>query len=147
FRPADAPLHGGARRKGRRQGRRVAGAARVKRMSWRVPTPRYAAAGKPGAPMVLFLHGIGGNRDSFAGELPRLAKRWRALAWDMPGYGGSPAVVPLTFEALAQSVIAALDAERAEKAVLVGHSLGGMIAQETAARFPPRVAGLVLFAT
>src|SRR5688572_32996022 len=104
-------------------------------MSRRVPTPAYAAAGSA-ARTVLFLHGIGGNRDSFADELPRLAPSWRALAWDMPGYGTSPAITPLTFEALAQAAIAVLDAERAETAVLVGHSLGGMIAQETAARFP-----------
>ena len=115
-------------------------------MSRRVPTPAYAAAGV-GPKTVLFLHGIGGNRESFADELPRLARFWRALAWDMPGYGPSPPIAPLTFEALAQAVVAVLDAERAEKAVLVGHSLGGMIAQETAARFPQRVSGLVLFAT
>jgi pimeloyl-ACP methyl ester carboxylesterase len=115
-------------------------------MSRRVPTPAYAAAGA-GPKTVLFLHGIGGNRDSFADELPRLSKACRALAWDMPGYGASPPIAPLTFEALAQAVVAVLDAERAEKAVLVGHSLGGMIAQETAARFPQRVSGLVLFAT
>lgn len=115
-------------------------------MRHRIPTPAYAAAGT-GPRTVLFLHGIGGNRDSFAGDLPRLAKAWRALAWDMPGYGASPPILPLTFEALAQGVTAVLDAERAEKAVLAGHSLGGMIAQETAARFPQRVAGLVLFAT
>ena len=115
-------------------------------MSRRVPTPAYAAAGV-GSKTVLFLHGIGGNRESFAGELPRLAQSCRALAWDMPGYGPSPPIAPLTFEALAHAVVAVLDAERAEKAVLVGHSLGGMIAQETAARFPQRVSGLVLFAT
>ncbi len=115
-------------------------------MSRRVPTPAYAAAGV-GPKTVLFLHGIGGNRDSFAEDLPRLAGAWRALAWDMPGYGASPPIAPLTFEALAQAVIAVLEAERAGKAVLVGHSLGGMIAQETAARFPQRVSGLVLFAT
>lgn len=115
-------------------------------MPRRVPTPSYAAAGA-GARTVLFLHGIGGNRGSFADELPRLAKAYRALAWDMPGYGASPPIAPLSFEALAQAVVALLDAERAEKAVLVGHSLGGMIAQETVARFPQRVSALVLFAT
>jgi 3-oxoadipate enol-lactonase len=116
-------------------------------MSRRAALPAYAAAGERGAPAALFLHGIGGNRDSFADQLPRLAARRRALAWDMPGYGASPAIAPLTFEALAEAVMAVLDAEGAERAVLVGHSLGGMIAQETAARFPQRVAGLVLFAT
>ena len=121
-------------------------------MSRRVATPAYAAAGAnaaraPAGRTVLFLHGIGGNRDSFAAELPRLAGSWRALAWDMPGYGASPPVVPLTFEALARAVVAVLDAERSERAVLVGHSMGGMVAQETAARFPERVSALVLFAT
>lgn len=115
-------------------------------MPQRVPTPAYAAAGT-GPRTVLFLHGIGGNRGSFAADLPRLAAAWRALAWDMPGYGASPPIRPLTFAALAEAAIAVLDAERADKAVLVGHSLGGMIAQETAARFPERVSGLVLFAT
>lgn len=115
-------------------------------MSRRFPTPAYAAAGT-GPRTILFLHGIGGNRDSFADELPRLAPRWRALSWDMPGYGQSTAIDPLSFEILAEAAIAVLDAERVEKAVLVGHSLGGMIAQETVARFPQRVSGLVLFAT
>jgi len=116
-------------------------------MSRRVSRPAYAFGGS-GPRTVLFLHGIGGNRDSFIDQLPRLTRDWRALSWDMPGYGISPAIEPpLTFEALAESVITVLDAEGADGAVLVGHSLGGMIAQETAARFPQRVAGLVLFAT
>jgi len=115
-------------------------------MSRRVPKPTYAAAGA-GPRAVVFLHGIGGNCDSFIDELPRLAPAWHALSWDMPGYGASPTITPLSFEALAQAVVAVLDAERIEKAALVGHSLGGMIAQETAARFPQRVSALVLFAT
>lgn len=110
-----------------------------------VPTPAYAAAGA-GPRTVLFLHGIGGNRDSFAEQMGRYPG-WRTLAWDMPGYGASPPIAPLSFAALAEAVVAVLDAERCAAAVLVGHSLGGMIAQETAARFPARVAGLVLFAT
>ncbi len=109
-------------------------------------TPRYAAAGTGPCPL-LFLHGIGGNCDSFAPQLAHFGQSRRALAWDMPGYGPSPTRVPLTFAALAAAVDDVLDAERADKAVLVGHSLGGMIAQETAARFPDRVAALVLFAT
>jgi len=115
-------------------------------MSRRIPVPAYAAAGH-GPLTLLFLHGIGGNRDSFAEHLARGGKDYRVLCWDMPGYGGSPAVTPLTFEALAEAVVALLDAERTEKAVLIGHSLGGMIAQESVARFPERVSGLVLFAT
>ncbi len=117
-------------------------------MAQAVPTPGYAAAGTAGGvPPLLFLHGIGGNRDSFADEIAHFGKSRRALAWDMPGYGASPPIEPFTFETLAESVVALLDAEKAERAILVGHSLGGMIAQETVARFPGRVAGLVLYAT
>jgi pimeloyl-ACP methyl ester carboxylesterase len=116
-------------------------------MPQRVPRPAYAFGGS-GPRTILFLHGLGGNRDSFIDQLPRLTRDWRALSWDMPGYGISPAIEPpLTFEALAEAVIAVLDAEGARKAVIVGHSLGGAIGQETIARFPQRVAGLVLFAT
>lgn len=115
-------------------------------MSRRVLRPAYAFGGA-GPRTVMFLHGIGGNRDSFAEDLPRLAGSWRVMAWDMPGYGSSPLPDQFTFESLAESVLAVLDTEGAERAVLVGHSFGGMIAQETVARFPQRVAGLVLFAT
>ncbi len=114
-------------------------------MASSVSVPARAAAGS--GRTLLFLHGIGGNRDSFAAQLAHFGARWRALAWDMPGYGASPAQTPLTFAALAESVAALLDAECARRAVLVGHSLGGMIAQETAARFPDRIMALVLFAT
>ncbi|MEQ8697047.1 MAG: alpha/beta hydrolase [Bauldia litoralis] len=108
--------------------------------------PAYKKAGQ-GDRTVLFLHGIGGNQQSFDTQLAALPDGWRGLAWDMPGYGGSDPLPAMTFESLAASAIALLDDADAGTAVILGHSMGGMIAQEIAMRHPDRVAGLVLFAT
>lgn len=100
-----------------------------------------------GPETVLFLHGIGGDSGSFADNLSALPEGWRGLAWDAPGYGRSAPLADMTFETLAAAAIRLLDAHRARRAAIVGHSMGGMIAQEIAARYPERVQGLVLFAT
>jgi pimeloyl-ACP methyl ester carboxylesterase len=65
----------------------------------------------------------------------------------MPGYGGSPPLAPLSFAGLAAAAIAVRDAEGGKRGVLIGHSLGGMIALEAAIAHPERVVALVLFAT
>ena len=98
-------------------------------------------------PAVIFLHGIGGDAQSWLPELEALAGRYRAIAWDMPGYGGSPAVPAMTFPALAAALESVLDSLEIDRAHLVGHSVGGMVAQEFAATRPARVASLVLYAT
>ncbi|MDE0149398.1 MAG: alpha/beta fold hydrolase [Rhodospirillaceae bacterium] len=109
-----------------------------------VPACIGAGAGPDTA---LFLHGIGGDSGSFTDNLPALPEGWRGLAWDAPGYGDSAPLAEMTFETLATAAIRLLDAQRVRRAVIVGHSMGGMIAQEIAARYPERVRGLVLFAT
>ena len=49
----------------------------------------YEAAGDPGAPPLVFLHGIGGAARAWRGQLDSFGDRFRTIAWDMPGYGGS----------------------------------------------------------
>jgi pimeloyl-ACP methyl ester carboxylesterase len=88
---------------------------------------------------VVLLHGIGGS--SWGATVPR------ALDWPMPGFGGTPPLPEMTFAALAAALHEALDAHGIEKATLVGHSMGGMLAQEFCATWPDRVAKLVLYAT
>ena len=97
-------------------------------------------------PPVLCLHGIGGDRTSFADQLGQLGER-RVIAWNMPGYGGSDPMVQMDFAALSGAVIALLDELGIEDVHLVGQSIGGMIAQEVAIRVPTRVASLGLIAT
>ncbi|MCE2512885.1 MAG: alpha/beta fold hydrolase [Acidimicrobiia bacterium] len=93
---------------------------------------------------VLFLHGLGGSRTSWEPQLAGLSEAFCCIAWDMPGYGASAPVEPLTFAAIADSVARLLDAAAVERAHLVGESFGGMHALHTALRHPDRVGRLVL---
>jgi 3-oxoadipate enol-lactonase len=94
------------------------------------------------------LHGIGGGHLSFAPQVETLASSgYRAVAWDMPGYGRSAPIEPYNFKGLAQSCIALIEALKCGDVVLVGHSMGGMVAQEVMARRPELVSKLVLCGT
>ena len=93
---------------------------------------------------VLFLHGLGGSRTSWAPQLDGLGDVFRCIAWDMPGYGASVPVRPLTFATVADAVARLLDAAGVERAHLVGESFGGMHALHTALRHSDRVGRLVL---
>jgi 3-oxoadipate enol-lactonase len=108
--------------------------------------PRFTTLGS--GPTVLMLHGIGGGHQAFAPQVETLASAgYRAVAWDMPGYGHSAPIEPYTFKGLAKSCIQLIDALQCEHVVLVGHSMGGMVAQEVVARQPERVSRLVLSGT
>ena len=106
----------------------------------------FEAAGARG-PDLVFLHGIGGGAAAFLPQLRAFSPSFRCLAWNMPGYAGSRPVVPLTFAAMTDVLIRLLDARGIGRAHLIGHSIGGMVAQELAASRPERVASLVLSAT
>lgn len=100
-----------------------------------------------GPDAIVFLHGIGGDAWSFALQLDAMAPTRRAVAWNMPGYGGSPAVASLSFADLASALEELLDRLKIERADLFGHSIGGMVALEFAATRPGRVRSLILCAT
>lgn len=108
--------------------------------------PNYSVLGS--GPTVLMLHGIGGGHLAFAPQLETLAQAgFRAVSWDMPGYGHSDPIEPYTFKGLAQSCIALIDSLKCGDVTLIGHSMGGMVAQEVVARRPDLVNRLVLCGT
>jgi 3-oxoadipate enol-lactonase len=108
--------------------------------------PAFTALG--GGPTVLMLHGIGGGHLSFAPQVETFATSgYRAVAWDMPGYGHSAPIEPYTFKGLAQSCVQLIESLKVESVILVGHSMGGMVAQEVVARRPDLVSRLVLSGT
>jgi pimeloyl-ACP methyl ester carboxylesterase len=93
----------------------------------------------------VLLHGVGGGREAWNGVAPTLARiGWNVAAVDLPGYGLSPACNPFDLAGMAARVLSLLDHLDAPRALLVGHSMGGMLAQEIHALAPGRVAGLVL---
>lgn len=94
---------------------------------------------------LLFLHGVGGGHHAWERQLPHFARLgYAAHAWDQPGYGKSPSVEPYDFEQLSAALRRLIEALGGEPVVLVGHSMGGMVAQEAYARFPELVKALVL---
>lgn len=96
---------------------------------------------------VLMLHDADGGHLTFAPQVETLAAAgYRAVAWDMPGYGHSAPIEPYTFKALAQSCIELIDALQGGPVTLVGHGMGAMVALETAVRRPTLVHRLVLCA-
>lgn len=104
---------------------------------WPAPHPRG---------LVVLLHGLASNltRWSEFVEHTRLKDHWDLLRPDLRGHGGSFLRDRLTMEVWSEDLLALLDAERRERAVLIGHSLGAHVALHFAARHRDRVRGLAL---
>ncbi len=100
-----------------------------------------------GAPALVFLHYYGGSSRTWRHVTSRLAARFRTLAIDHRGWGKSDRPAAgyglADLAADAEAVIAAL---RLQSYVLIGHSMGGKVAQLMASRRPAGLAGLVLVA-
>ena len=107
--------------------------------------------GKPfdaAKPTVVFIHGVLNDHSVWILQSRYLAHHgWNVLAIDLPGQGKSAGAPPASVEDGSQSVIALLDAAGLQKAALVGHSFGSLIAVETAARVPERVSHLAMVGT
>ena len=100
-------------------------------------------------PTVLLLHGWTVTADTtFAPTYPALADRYRVVAPDLRGHGrGLPVRGRVELADLADDAAAVLDALDVERALVVGYSMGGAVAQLVWHRHPERVTGLVLCST
>jgi 3-oxoadipate enol-lactonase len=107
----------------------------------------YQAAGDPGSPPLVFLHGIGGAARAWRGQLDFFEDRYRVIAWDMPGYGGSTPLSTVSIAALADAFHDFLQQIGSRKPILVGHSIGGMIVQQLLAKSPTIARAIVLAQT
>ncbi len=103
----------------------------------------------PELPTVVFIHGAQNDHSVWILQTRYIAHHgFSVLAVDLPGHGGRSKGAPLTsVEALADWLIALLDAAGVQKASLVGHSMGSLVALESAFRAPDRVARLALVGT
>jgi len=116
---------------------------------YRIPgTPRLAASLAGQGPLLLFMHGIGGNRSNWRAQLPHFAEHFSCIAWDARGYGDSDDYPgPLAFDQFVLDLLGVLDHFGAERAHLVGLSMGGRIAMRAALLHPARIATLTLVDT
>ncbi|MFC2064617.1 alpha/beta fold hydrolase [Chloroflexota bacterium] len=95
---------------------------------------------------VILIHGAGQNHLSWPPDIRRIPDE-QILAVDLPGHGRSKGLGRNSIPAYAESLVAFLDELEIEKAVVVGHSMGGGIALQFTLDYPDRVSGLGLVAS
>lgn len=98
---------------------------------------------------VLLIHGLLGNTSTWRFVAPALAARYRVISIDLVGFGHSTRRfrAPLSLAGHAARVVGVLDALDIARSAVVGHSLGGAIAQHVAATHPDRISHLGLIAS
>jgi 3-oxoadipate enol-lactonase len=101
-----------------------------------------------GDTVVFLLHGVGGGSNGWVQTLPFLANHgYRAVAWDAPGYGPSKLVAPYTMAEMARAFISLVKHINAKRSIVLGHSMGGMVAQVALAMDGHGLDGAILFST
>lgn len=110
-----------------------------------MPVPLYHRDfGGAGLPPLVILHGMLGSSRNWLTAGPRLSEKFHVMAVDLRNHGGSPHADDMSYEAMAGDVLAWLDLRGLERAVYLGHSLGGKVAMLLACRNPARVDRLVV---
>jgi len=108
----------------------------------------YELSGPDDAPVVTFVHGLAASLGIWAGQAERLCDRFRVLRYDLRGHGGTASPdAPCSRHDLAADLAGLLDALGIARTAVVGHSAGGVIAQQFAVDFPERVAALGFIGT
>jgi len=106
----------------------------------------YVRSGTVGQALVC-LHGVGGNASAFAPQLSGLSHKLQVWSVDLPGYGDSAPLSVMDWNHLVLGLKQFLDQHHLHTVHLLGHSFGGMLAQEFAARHPDYLASLILYST
>jgi pimeloyl-ACP methyl ester carboxylesterase len=106
----------------------------------------YSIEGK--GPPILFVHGVGGSRQVWTGVIVRLKSEFTCISYDLRGHGESPKpALPFGLD----NLVADLEWLRAQigldRAHVIGHSLGGMVAPAYARHYPDRVISIGLLST
>lgn len=97
---------------------------------------------------MVLIHGLGLDRFLWDPFVPALSERCRVIRYDLLGHGGAtPLSTPVSSADFNAQVISVLDSCGVDRAVLMGFSLGGIIARTVAASHSDRVAGIVLLNT
>jgi 3-oxoadipate enol-lactonase len=109
------------------------------------PKPMISVDHAGSGELLVFLHGIGGNKRNWHDNLPAFAEHWHTVAWDARGYGESDDYDgPLAFTDYADDLVRVIDHFGAKRAHIVGLSMGGRIAMDFASRYGDRLLTLTL---
>ncbi|KAJ5132165.1 Alpha/beta hydrolase fold-1 [Penicillium atrosanguineum] len=100
--------------------------------------------GSPSDLTFIFIHGLGSSQNYYFPVLPHLTSHYRCITIDTYGAGRSPYTnETVSIPSIADDIIGALDALKIPKAIVVGHSMGGLAATDLGARYPDHVSGVV----
>jgi pimeloyl-ACP methyl ester carboxylesterase len=111
-----------------------------------LPTGRVSYRQAGSGPDMVFLHGLAGNSGTWIRQFEYFATRFKITAWDAPGYGNSDTVTP-DIDVYADLLGAFTASLGIERFILLGHSMGGVVAGNFSGRYPDRVARLILSCT
>lgn len=108
----------------------------------------YAEQGDPKAPVLIMLHGFTDSRISFDRIMPLLPASLHVVAISMRGHGNSgKAGDDFSVKSMSADIIRLMEARNWKKVSLLGHSMGGVIAMQTALDHPNRISQLILVGT
>lgn len=102
----------------------------------------YSATGK-GPRAVVLIHGWTCDRTLWDAQVEALQGSYRVIALDLPGHGASEAAPAYSMRLFARAVEAVMRAEKIERAVLAGHSMGGAVMLEFARLYPAKVSAII----
>lgn len=103
-----------------------------------------SAGGVPGEPPIVLLHGATFRAEDWENIFPRLATRYRVIAYDARGHGKSGRAQTYAIGALADDLLRVIDGVAGGPAIVIGHSMGGCAALVAAAKRPQAIRALVL---
>lgn len=106
--------------------------------------PPWSDSHGTGEPTIVLLHGAGSDRSLWDLVLPALTEAHRVVRVELPGHGASPMIPEITVKEAARAVDRALERERVERALLVGHSYGAWVVLEEAVARPKRVSAVAV---
>jgi esterase len=96
-----------------------------------------------GQPLIV-LHGLFGSGRNWAGIAKKLSENWRVLTVDLRNHGASPWDAEMNYAVMADDILALIDAEKLQRPVLLGHSMGGKAAMMAALTDPDAIGAMIV---
>ena len=116
----------------------------MKKVEWNGLTFQYRESGDPSAPPLVALHALGKNAESWDQVAASLGEKYRFLALDQRGHGGSARTSTYSFELMCDDLLHFVNALNLEQFILMGHSMGGTVSYLFAETFPSRIERLIV---
>ncbi|MED4207448.1 alpha/beta hydrolase [Neobacillus mesonae] len=107
-------------------------------------TYQYRECGEPSAPPLVALHALGKSAESWDLVAASLGEKYRVLALDQRGHGGSARTSTYSFELMCDDLLSFVNALNLDRFTLIGHSMGGTVSYLFAETFPSRIERLIV---